>query len=93
MIGGIPVIVDRNLCQPEFIRWRKKHRKSRIAKKWRKKYGAVTACKGVAFEISTPSIADLWLPIQEKRVVAKNFLVCPCFKAKMVESIGVEPQF
>jgi hypothetical protein len=75
MIGGIPIIVDRYICKPEFIRWRRKHRKARINKKWRKKYGAVIACKGVGYEMNMPSITDLWLPVQEKRATTKKFII------------------
>lgn len=43
------VIVDRHLCQVEFVRWRRQHRKARINKKWQKRYGAIYACSGVAW--------------------------------------------
>ena len=50
-MAGIRLHRDRYLCQPRFVRWKKTHRKSRIRKKWRKKYGAVTACAGYAYEM------------------------------------------
>lgn len=38
------IIVDKYLCQVTFIRFKKSHRKSRINKKWHKRYGIITAC-------------------------------------------------
>lgn len=52
MIGGIRLTVERHLCQPKFVRWRRTHRQKRIAKKRRKKYGAVYACPGVAYQVA-----------------------------------------
>ena len=45
---GLSVVVSKMLCDgPRFVRWRRKHRKKRINKKWQKKYGAVVEqCKG-----------------------------------------------
>lgn len=45
------LLVCRWLCDPpKFIRWKRKHRKARINKKWQKRYGAVYEyCKGVAW--------------------------------------------
>lgn len=41
---GLRVYVAAELCRMEFVRWRKSHRKSRINKKWHKKYGAIHRC-------------------------------------------------
>lgn len=38
---GIPIRVDRNLCQERPIRPRRPHRKKRIRNKWIKRYGWV----------------------------------------------------
>lgn len=45
----IRFIVAPYLCdRPKFIRWKRTHKKARIAKKWKKRYGGVyTNCKGV----------------------------------------------
>ncbi len=51
MIGGMKIVVNRYLCKVEFVRWRKSHRKSRINKKWHKKYGAIWRCKGMCFNL------------------------------------------
>lgn len=48
------IVVDRWICTPPtFVRWKRKHRKSRINKKWQKRYGAVMQpCKGVSYNMS-----------------------------------------
>ncbi len=53
MLGGIPVYANSLLCDGgKFLRWRKNHRKSRINKKWHKKYGfEVTQCSNPAFRV------------------------------------------
>lgn len=50
-IAGVRVQVSRFICDgPQFVRWRKSHRKSRINKKWHKRYGAIfTTCPGKPF--------------------------------------------
>lgn len=68
-IAGLRVTVQRHLCQTKFLRWARTHRRSRINKKWRKKYGPVIApCPGFAFEIA-----------------GMGLLVCPCVAAKLKE--------
>lgn len=51
-IYGFKVIQSIHLCRPEFVRWCKNHRKKRINKKWHKKYGAIYACKGHAYQVA-----------------------------------------
>lgn len=48
-LAGIPVVVSPYLCLREFVGWRRTNRNNRIAKKWRKRYGPVTRCKGKAY--------------------------------------------
>ena len=48
---SLGVTVNRNLCQMEFAGWRKNHRKSRINKKWHKKYGPLLRCRGHAYRL------------------------------------------
>ena len=52
-IFGLKMLTSQYMCEtPAFIRWKRNHRKSRINKKWHKKYGAVMSkCKGVAWQI------------------------------------------
>lgn len=45
-VGGIRVVVDKFLCRTDRLVQRRTHRKSRINKKWRKKYGFDSVCKG-----------------------------------------------
>ena len=52
LLTGMRVLVDPNICEKVFVRWLKSHRKSRINKKWHKKYGATIKCNGVAFEVN-----------------------------------------
>lgn len=47
-----PIHVSDYMCKTEFVRWRKNHRKSRINKKWHKRYGAIARCKGVAYNVA-----------------------------------------
>jgi len=51
-IYGIKVYVDHFLCQPDEIRQRRTNRKSRINKKWRKKYGIERICHGRSYIFS-----------------------------------------
>lgn len=44
-------ILNPYMCDMRFVRWRKKHRRSRINKKWQKRYGAIMECKGVAYNL------------------------------------------
>ena len=68
---GVPIQVDRHLCQKDFLRWKRLHRKRRIHKKWMKKYGgvAVLRCKGYVYRIVVP-----WFD---------GIAVCPCFKKEL----------
>lgn len=49
----IKVILINYICDsPKFIKYKKNHRKSRINKKWHKKYGAIyEECQGKAYEV------------------------------------------
>lgn len=51
MLTGVKVYIEKCMCKTEFIRWRKSHKRSRINKKWHKRYGAIYACKGVAYNM------------------------------------------
>jgi hypothetical protein len=42
---GFKLVVQRAMCDVRFVRWRRTHRNNRIARKWHKKYGAVTSCR------------------------------------------------
>lgn len=44
-LNGLRVVVVPTLCRKTFARWRRTNRNNRIARKWRKKYGAVTECR------------------------------------------------
>jgi hypothetical protein len=39
---GLKVVISP--CLTEFVRWRRTNRNDRIARKWRKRFGAVTRC-------------------------------------------------
>ena len=63
MLTKIEFIVDPHLCQMEFVGWKKSHRRSRINKKWHKRYGPIMRCRGYAYNISgrlacCPCVAD-----------------------------------
>lgn len=45
------VICQRHLCRPQFVKWNKRHRRSRINRKWQKRYGALVRCDGVAYKV------------------------------------------
>jgi hypothetical protein len=50
-IGGMKVYVNPILCNRVFLRWARTHRKRRINKKWRKRYGAIfRPCPGIVLE-------------------------------------------
>lgn len=51
-LDGMAVIVDRYACQQEFVGWRRVHRKKRINKKWRKKYGPALRCTKPVYRIA-----------------------------------------
>lgn len=70
-ITGMRVYVERYLCDRPFLRWVKNHRKKRIAKKWRKKYGAIYGmCPGKAFQIA-----------------GMGLVVCPCANAVLIKEV------
>lgn len=53
LLGGVRVILNNYLCERPFVRWARTHRKARINKKWRKRYGAIYAnCPGKAWEVA-----------------------------------------
>jgi len=47
-LASMPVHCEKYFCKTTFAGWRRTHKKSRIAKKWRKKYGATYKCFGHA---------------------------------------------
>lgn len=51
LFGMSRVHVNKYACRPEFRRWKRVSRRKRQNKKWRKKYGPVVACPGVAFRV------------------------------------------
>jgi hypothetical protein len=51
MLSAIRLTIDRYLCRPEFVGWKKSHRKARINKKWHKRYGPILRCKGHAYHV------------------------------------------
>lgn len=46
MFSGLQICVNPYLCSNEFVRWVRNHRRSRINKKWHKRYGMITRCSG-----------------------------------------------
>lgn len=56
MSDGIELGVSAYICKHETVcKWKRTNRNNRIAKKWRKKYGAkfsYTKCRGVVVETS-----------------------------------------
>jgi hypothetical protein len=74
-MADVRFTVSMYLCDsPVFLRWKKNHRKSRINKKWHKKYGAVyKPCPGKAY-----------------RMRGFGIVVCPCvaaaFEKKLAET-------
>lgn len=68
-ISGIPLYVNQYACKlPEFVRWRRTHKKARIAKKWRKRYGAVmSTCPGV------------YVLMGKTAHTKESIVVCPCW--------------
>ncbi len=85
-------------CTPKkFLRWKKSHRRSRINKKWHKRYGAeYEVCRGVAFQIAGHSLRmDRWFPVLECsfEMVLKTpgtLVVCPCMWAKLKPLLHID---
>lgn len=51
-VNGFPVYVSASLCQPGPEVQVRRHRKSRINRKWRKKYGVRSApCPGLVYRM------------------------------------------
>jgi len=52
-LAAVPVVVSWFICEvPRFIRWKRNHRRSRINKKWHRKYGTVmTTCRGACWRV------------------------------------------
>lgn len=67
----MPVVVTP--CMMEFDRWARTHRNNRIAKKWRKRYGAVSRCGS--------------LKRGEMYRVGGCFMACRCILAKIKEQV------
>lgn len=51
-IAGMRVFENDFICELKFVRWARTHRKKRIREKWKKRYGPIMACKGVAYKIN-----------------------------------------
>lgn len=68
-LGAMNVEVSKYLCErPSSVRWKRTHRRARIRKKWRKRYGKLTVvgkCSGRAFQ------------------VGDQLVVCPCVWAEL----------
>lgn len=70
------IYVSTFLCERPFLRWARPHRKTRIAKKWRKKYGAIFGrCPGKAFQL-----------------LGMGMVVCPCVMAALEADRRAQPQ-
>lgn len=77
---GIPVKVNEYACElTTFLRWKKNHKKSRINKKWHKRYGAVyKTCPGVVYLLD-----PVYMPEEDefdkilKRQFQKQIICCP----------------
>ena len=77
-IYGIRVYVDPFLCQNDEIRQRRTNRKSRINKKWRKKYGLVTICRGHTFMVGPMAhMCSHFLARLKKKIDVENESVAP----------------
>lgn len=74
-LDGIPITVSRMLCEVKFLRWRRTHRRARIRKKWRKRYGMVLAkCPGVSY-----------------RLLGVGLICCPCVFTMLAEAASKRP--
>ena len=56
-LGDTPIFLSNYLCTYEFAGWRKNHRRSRINKKWHKKYGSIRKCPGKAVQVAGLGLA------------------------------------
>ena len=74
------LIVEPLICESKFVRWVKTHKRRRIAKKWRKRYGAIFWCPGVMFEIASMEFHCMRTP--------RQFVCCPCVKAAIDQEIA-----
>ena len=53
IINGIPVMVSKYICYFAVAKQRRTHHRSRINKKWKKRYGFhETACSGKAYQVN-----------------------------------------
>lgn len=69
--SAMPLMVSIYLCQTSFLRWRRTHKKARIRKKWRKRYGAVfSQCKGHFYKIGDTFMACPCVAAQIRKVHA-----------------------
>lgn len=71
MFSGIPISVSSYICEYPFLYWKanKTHRRSRIRKKWLKRYGRTAIygpCPGKAFKLR-----------------GMGLVVCPHIKAEL----------
>lgn len=66
---SLPVVVTD--CQPVFDKWRRRHRKRRIDKKWKARYGYVTRC------VHAGTMYTCF----------KKLVVCKCTEKKIREAI------
>ena len=72
--------VDPHMCESKFVRWAKVHKRRRIAKKWRKRYGPIMRCPGVMFEVAAMEFFGKRTP--------RRFICCPCIKAALDKEIA-----
>ena len=68
VLASTKVSVNRYLCNGgKFVRWKRSHRKSRINKKWHKRYGMILSkCSGVCYEVQ-----------------GIGMVMCPCVEAQL----------
>ncbi len=72
---GVPVTESRSLCRP-FTEQRRKHRRARINKKWRKRYGMTDReCRGQGYQMGKGG--------------SMHFVGCPHFVAQIRKAYGV----
>ena len=74
------LIVNSFICEPKFVRWAKVHKRRRIAKKWRKRYGPIVRCPGVMFDVAPMDFFGKKTP--------RQFICCPCVKAVLDKEIA-----
>ncbi len=77
LFRGIPVITNVLLCQPG-TRQRRVHRRSRINRKWKKRYGFVAApCQGHAYACAPTAMG------KSTSQHVSSIAACPCYVRKL----------